>query len=70
MLVLHDFVGKVGSIAPFTALRKVSMYSMSRYWVAAVITVRVRILLSFRLDEHCWNAALLFVLVVRHSGNA
>ena len=46
------------------------MYSLSRYWVAAVITVRVRILLSFRLDEHCWNAALLFVLVVRHSGNA
>lgn len=42
------------------------MYSMSRYWVAAVITVRVRILLSFRLDEHCMNAALLFVLVIRH----
>ena len=40
------------------------MYSMSRYWVAAVIIVRVRILLSFRLDEHCMNAAFIFTLVV------
>lgn len=54
--------GRLVVSPPFTALRKVSMYSMSRYWVAAVITVRVRILLSFRLDEHCWNAALLFVI--------
>lgn len=39
-MFLHDFVGKVGSITPFGALCKVSMYGMSRYWVAAMITVR------------------------------